>query len=66
MAAKTPEDLCDTPLVVVVYRGAVILNGPGNVALAMTVEAAERSATRLADAIQRARLNKRRQQVASN
>jgi hypothetical protein len=55
METRKPDDLCDEPLGVVVHRGAVILNGPGNVALAMTVDAAETSAKRLSAAAQRAR-----------
>jgi hypothetical protein len=44
MANRLSDDLCNQPLVIAVHRGAVILNGPGNVALAMTVNAAEKSA----------------------
>jgi hypothetical protein len=55
MPSQTLHDLCDEPLVVIVHRGAVVLNGPGNVALAMTVDAAEL----LAMAAQRARRGKR-------
>jgi hypothetical protein len=59
MPSRTLDDLCDEPLVVIVHRGAVVLNGPGNVALAMTVDAAERSAELLTKAAQRARRGKR-------
>ncbi|HXA39496.1 MAG TPA: hypothetical protein VNW53_10885 [Phenylobacterium sp.] len=59
MPSQTLHDLCDEPLVVIVHRGAVVLNGPGNVALAMTVDAAERSAELLAMAAQRARRGNR-------
>jgi hypothetical protein len=59
MPSRTFDDLCDQPLVVIVHRGAVVLNGPGNVALAMTVDAAERSAELLTKAAQRARRGKR-------
>jgi len=52
---KPPDDLCDQPLVVETIKGAVILTGPGAVALAMTVDAAERSADLLARAARRAR-----------
>jgi hypothetical protein len=55
MAKRQPDDLCDQPLVVMVHKGAVILNGPGNVALAMTVDAAEKSGEKLTKAAQRAR-----------
>ena len=55
MEKRTPDDLCDEPLGIVIYRGAVILNGPGNVALAMTAEAAEKSGKKLTAAAQRAR-----------
>jgi hypothetical protein len=55
MDRKVSNDLCDEPLVIVVHRGAVILNGPGNVALAMTVDAAEKSGEMLVTAAQRAR-----------
>lgn len=55
MASRKPEDLCDKPLGVVVHRGAVILIGPGNVALAMTVAAAEKSGEMLVKAAQKAR-----------
>jgi hypothetical protein len=55
MANRKPDDLCDTPLVVVSYRGAVILAGPANVALAMTVDAAEKSGEMLLNAARRAR-----------
>jgi hypothetical protein len=60
MPDRTPDDLCDHPLVVVVHKRAVILNGPGNVALAMTADAAERSAELLAKAALRARRGERR------
>jgi hypothetical protein len=55
-----PDDLCDQPLNIVLFKGAVVLNGPGNVALAMTVDAAERSAQRLVQAVRRLRRTKRR------
>jgi hypothetical protein len=55
MPPKPPGDLCDRPLNVEVYRGAVVILGPGAVALAMTVDAAERSAELLAKAAQHAR-----------
>lgn len=55
MVYRMPDDLCDQPLVVVTYRGAVVLNGPGNVALAMTADAAEKSGKSLLKAAQRAR-----------
>ena len=49
------DDLCDTPLVVAVYEYAVVLTGPDGVALAMTAEAAERSAEILTAAARQAR-----------
>ena len=55
MASRMPDDLCNEPLVVIVHRGAVVLNGPGNVALAMTVDAAAKSGERLVKAAQKAR-----------
>jgi hypothetical protein len=55
MTNRRPDDLCDDPLVVAVYQGAVILSGPGNVALAMTVDAAEKSGEMLVKAAQKAR-----------
>ena len=54
MANRMPDDLCNQPLVIAVHRGAVILIGPGNVALAMTVTAAEKSAAMLLRAAQKA------------
>ena len=54
MARKTSNDLCDKPLEAQVYRRAVILTGPDGVALAMTPEAAARSAEVLAEAARRA------------
>ena len=54
MARKTSSDLCDKPLEAQVHRRAVILTGPGGVALAMTPEAAARSAEILAKAAERA------------
>ena len=58
MATRTPDDLCDEPISAAAYRGAVILTGPGGVALAMTVAAAEKSARVLARAAQQARLRR--------
>jgi hypothetical protein len=55
MPARRHDDLCDLPLVVAAAKGGVILLGPGGVALAMTADAAERSAELLAKAAQRAR-----------
>jgi hypothetical protein len=53
MARKT-NDLCDKPLEAQVHRRAVVLTGPDGVALAMTPEAAARSAEILAEAAKRA------------
>ncbi len=50
-----PNDLCREPLHIDVYRDAVVLLGPDNVHLAMTLEAAEASLLRLAAAIEAAR-----------
>ena len=55
MAEQTPNDLCDQPLVVQIHRGAVVLLGPGAVALAMTADAAEKSGELLRQAAQAAR-----------
>ena len=41
------DDLCDRPLEVAVYEHAVVLTGPDGVALALTANAAERSAQAL-------------------
>jgi hypothetical protein len=50
-----PDDLYDGPLLIDVFRGAVILSGPGSVSLAMTPAAAELSARLLLVAAQKAR-----------
>jgi len=42
---RKPDDLYDEPLKVQVFRGAVVLLGPGMVAIAMTIEAAEPTLT---------------------
>jgi hypothetical protein len=55
MVAKLPDDLYDKPIDVAVYRGAVVMFGPGGVALAMSVDAAERSAELLQAAARKAR-----------
>ena len=44
----TPSDVC-------AERGVVILDGPGNLAIAMTVEAAEETARLLLEAVRVAR-----------
>jgi hypothetical protein len=59
MATKPPADLYDKPLDIGVYRRAVILLGPGGVALAMTAAAAERSAEILQAAARKARRGSR-------
>lgn len=50
-----PDDLYDEPLEVQAYAGAVVLTGPPGVALAMTVDAARRSAELLGEAARSAR-----------
>ncbi len=52
----TPDDLCDEPLKVEAYKGAVVLTGPDGVALALTVKAALGSIDALATGIQKAQL----------
>jgi hypothetical protein len=49
------DDLCNQPLDVHVEKGAVVLLGPDGVSLAMTIEAAEKSADLLRAAVDRAR-----------
>ena len=55
MEADPPDDLYDKPLEIQTYAGAVVLTGPPGVALAMTVDAAERSAEMMQEAARRAR-----------
>jgi hypothetical protein len=50
-----PDDLYERPLEVVVFKNAVVLTGPGVISLAMTADAAERSAALLLEAARRAR-----------
>ncbi len=55
MSAKYSQSgLCDEPLKVVVEGRAVVLLGPSGVSLAMTAEAAKRSAELLKEAAERA------------
>jgi hypothetical protein len=54
MATHDPDDLFDQPLEVRVFQTAVVLTGPNGIALAMTVEAARRSAERLREAAETA------------
>jgi hypothetical protein len=49
------DDLYDQPLDMSVFRGAVVLMGPNGVHLAMTPDAAERSADLLRQAAEQAR-----------
>jgi hypothetical protein len=51
-----PDDLVEAPLEVTTYKNAVVVTGPGNVGVAMTADAAERSAERLLDAAKLARI----------
>lgn len=53
--ASDPKKAFDEPLNVRVAEGAVVILGPDAAALALTPEAAERSAERLRDAAQEAR-----------
>jgi hypothetical protein len=55
MPQDPPDDLHDEPLEMRTFSGAVVLTGPPGVALAMTVDAAERSAEMLEDAARVAR-----------
>lgn len=50
MEDDPPDDLYDAPLEIQAFDGAVVLTGPPGVALAMTVEAAKRSAELLDEA----------------
>jgi hypothetical protein len=59
MSERKPDDLYDEPLVVQVHRGAVILFGPGAVAVAMTAAAAEKSGEKLLKAARTARRARR-------
>lgn len=55
--ASHPEKAFDEPLSVRVAEGAVVIVGPDAAALALTPEAAERSAERLRNAADEARTN---------
>ena len=59
MEDDPPDDLYDKPLEIQAFAGAVVLTGPPGVALAMTVDAAERSAEMLAGAARKARRGRR-------
>jgi hypothetical protein len=57
---RNPDDLWDEPLVVTAHRGAVVLHGPRNIALALTADAAEQSAELRTEAARIARRGRRR------
>jgi hypothetical protein len=45
-----PDDLYEFPLEVVTYKNAVVLVGPGVISLAMTIDAARKTAALLLEA----------------
>ena len=55
LLSKPMDDLCNDPLAIITHEGAVVLVGPDGIALALTVDAAERSVDRFRAAISEAR-----------
>jgi hypothetical protein len=55
MDSNDSDDLYDAPLDIITFENAVILTGPLGVRLAMTADAAARSAVLLLQAVERVR-----------